>query len=135
MSAPLTTFTDAQLAVCDLLRPALVASSASYAAGAAVGTKLGTTRPFVLVRQDAAFPRYPVDERVTVRVACWHSSEFKALALVRLCMAYLGSTSGTVGGIRATRPLTGPVPTTDPDTGEPLAYATCAVHTWPVPLT
>jgi len=125
MSKPLTTFTDPRLGIIVLLRDKIP--------GIAAGTKLPRTvsNHYVLVAGDFTSTRYPVDERVTVRVTVYHTDEASAEAMAQLCRAHILSTKGTTL-IRATGALTGPLHTVDPDTGAALASFTVAVHTRPV---
>jgi len=125
VAKPLTTFTDPRLGVLTLLRDELPTYD--------FGTKLPrtVTDPFVLIARDFSRTRYPVDERVTIRVTVYATDSADAEALAQLCRAHLLSTKGTAL-IRATGALTGPLDAVDPDTGAALASFTVAVHTRPV---
>lgn len=131
MADPFTTFTDATLGVIELLRAQLPAHG--YAGGNPVTIGATTTgaRPHVMVRRDGSDGRYPGQERVTTRITCWDDTEAQAVQLAQVCRAILLSTDGT-DKIRSTSPLTGPVPTADPDTAEHLATLTLYVQTRPL---
>lgn len=125
MAKPLTTFGDARLAVLTLLRGEL--PTFTY------GTRLPrtVTDPFVLVARDFSRTRYPVDERVTVRITVYSKDAAVGEQIAQLCRAHILSTPGTAM-IRATGALTGPFDAADPDTGAALTSFTVAVHTRPV---
>lgn len=125
MTKPLTTFTDARLGTLTILRDNLPAYT--------YGTKLPrtVTDPFVLIARDFSRTRYPVDERVTIRVTVYAADSAASEQVAQLCRAYLLSTPGTAL-IRATGSLTGPLDAVDPDTGAAMTSFTVAVHTRPV---
>lgn len=83
---------------------------------------LAAAYPFVQGHIDASFDELFVVEHQTVRITVWHRSEADAYALAQLCKAILLDHSGAV--IRNTRPLTGPIPTTDDTNNAPIAYFT-----------
>lgn len=128
-------FPDPMLAVLDVLRPALAASAAPEAQDVTVGTKAPLPRdlppllPFVLVRSDGAGVESRVVEAATIRVAVWHRSEALGLALAQRVRAILLAHRGET--IVSVTPLTGPIPTSDPDSGAPLTYLTLSVRTRP----
>jgi hypothetical protein len=140
MTKPLVVFPDAQLAVVQLLRTKLAARTDSVATGAVVGTMMPDGKepsprsaPYIMVRLDGTSTRYPVDETADMRVAVWHSSEAKSLALAQLCRALLLAHAGSEQ-IRVVSPLTGPIPASDPESGDPLSSFTVAVRLRPNPL-
>lgn len=139
MAKPLVLFTDVTAGVLDLLRAGLAARDDAYIGDVTVSAKVPTGKvpdkglPLVVVRHDGTpASRYPVDETATVRVTVWHRDEPAAVRLAQLCRGLILTTRGT-DLVRATRPLTGPVPAADPDTGEPIATFTVAVHPRPLP--
>lgn len=133
MSDPKTIFTDAQLGVIELLAAQLPTANGGAYAAATIHDSTDDHVPHVMVRQDETPEnRYPAAERCVVRVTTWASSEFQAKLLGQHCRAIILSTAGT-NLIRATSPLSGPVPGLDPDTREPLASFTVSVQTRPLP--
>lgn len=137
---PRIIFPDAQLAVVTLLRDELATLNQNYATGATVGTKVPDDRsidktflPYVLVRLDGALTNRRVDEETTIRISVWHKTEALGLALAQACRALLTSYEGG-STIRVINPLTGPVPTSDPESGDPLSSFTVAVRLRPSTL-
>lgn len=137
---PSIIFPDAQLAVVETLRERLEMVDQSYVAGFTVGTKIASDRsldnpslPYILVRLDGSSLTQRVDEEATVRVAVWHTSEAQGLALAQACRALLLSYEGGAK-IRVITPLSGAVPTSDPESGDPLSSFTVAVRLRPSTL-
>ena len=89
--------------------------------------------PYAAVRLAATFPRYPVGETATLRVSVWAATDAEGLALAQRVRAVLLAHPGN-GDVRSFGPLTGPVPTEDPDTRGPLSYFTVAARLRPQPL-
>jgi hypothetical protein len=140
MAKPLVVFPDAQLAIVELLRAELADRTESFAGNAVVGTIMPNgddpnpkSAPYIMVRLDGTSTRYPVDETADIRVAVWHSSEAKSLALAQLCRALLLAHAGSQT-IRVVTPLTGPIPASDPESGDPLSSFTVAARLRPNPL-
>lgn len=137
-SRPLVVFGDAQAAGAGVLRTALQTRPEPVAAGARVGTRVPAIRspedpglPFVLVRKDADSPHPSMaNARVTLRVTVWHADADQAHDLAQLCQGLLMVHFGPV--LRSVRPLTGPVPATDPDSGVELSTFTVAGNVRPV---
>jgi len=132
---PLIVFPDAMLAVVETLRDRL--EMIDEGAQVTVGTKVPFDRsldksnlPYVLVRLDGSTLSRQVDEEATVRVSVWHSTEAKGLALAQACRALLLSYEGGAK-IRVITPLTGAIPTSDPESGDPLSSFTVAVRLRP----
>lgn len=135
---PLIVFPDAMLAVVETLRDRL--EMIDEGAQVTVGTKVAFDRsldksnlPYVLVRLDGSTLSRQVDEEATVRVSVWHSTEAKGLALAQACRALLLSYEGGAK-IRVITPLTGAIPTSDPESGDPLSSFTVAVRLRPSTL-
>lgn len=135
---PLIVFPDAMLAVVETLRDRL--EMIDEGAGVTVGTKVAFDKsldksnlPYVLVRLDGSTLSRQVDEEATVRVSVWHSTEAKGLALAQACRALLLSYEGGAK-IRVITPLTGAIPTSDPESGDPLSSFTVAVRLRPSTL-
>lgn len=133
-------FPDAMLATVTVLRTRLATLSQTYAAGVTVGTKVPADKslnkthlPYILVRLDGSTLRQQVDEEATVRISVWHTTEAKGLALAQACRALLLSYGGGTD-IRVITPLTGPIPTSDPESGDPLSSFTVAVRLRPSTL-
>lgn len=135
---PLVTFPDPILAALGVLRTRLPALF--EALGVTVGTVdpglLGgdfTGPPYVMVRLDATLTRYPVTETATLRVTTWGGTEAKGLRLAQLARAVLLAHPGDLQ-VRSFGALTGPIPATDPDDGQPLSYFTVAARLRPTTL-
>lgn len=137
---PRIIFPDAQLAVVTLLRTLLTPLSQNYTLGFTVGTKVPDNRsidksylPYILVRLDGSLTNHRVDEDATIRISVWHKTEAQGLALAQACRALLTSYEGG-SQIRVITPLTGPVPTSDPESGDPLSSFTVSVRLKPSTL-
>ena len=135
---PMIIFPDAMLAVVETLRDRL--EMIDQGTGVTVGTKIPFDRsldksnlPYVLVRLDGSTLSRQVDEAATVRVSVWHSTEAKGLALAQACRALLLSYEGGAK-IRVITPLTGAIPSSDPESGDPLSSFTVAVRLRPSTL-
>lgn len=101
----------------------------AYAAGAHVGTRVPRTRtpetpvPYVVVASDAPTPvAWPVLYRDTIRITVWHATQADARDLAALCQGLLVSYSGPL--VRHVWAGTGPLHTTDSETGLELASVT-----------
>lgn len=124
--------TDLLLGAVTVLRAVLDASGDTDAQAATVGTRVPFTvgypnpaLPYFLVSLTSASSRdrWGTDERATVAVSVWTDEEAAAYSLARLAysalLAYPGGSS-----VRAFRPVAGPIPTTDPESGGPLSTFT-----------
>lgn len=132
------TFPDAQLAVVTLLRAKL--DTLAVGEGATVGTKLPSDKsldkpslPYVMVRLDGSTLDKYIDEEATIRISVWHKTEALGLALAQAARAVLLAYEGG-SEIRVIKPLTGAIPTSDPESGESLTSFTLAVKLRPIPL-
>lgn len=137
---PAITFPDAMLAVVETLRDRLELVDQAYVTGVSVGTKVPTDKsldkkqlPYVLVRLDGSSLAHQVNEEATIRVSVWHSTEAKGIALAQACRALLLSFEGDAR-IRVIKPLSGVIPTSDPESGDPLSTFTVAVSLRPFNL-
>lgn len=137
---PIITFPDAMLAVVEALRDRLELVDQAYAQGTTVGTKVPTDKsldkkhvPYILVRLDGSTLTQQVNEEATIRVSVWHSTEAKGIALAQACRALLLSFEGNAQ-IRVCKPLSGVIPTSDPESGDPLSSFTVAVSLRPLTL-
>lgn len=132
---PVITWSNSAAAAITVLRGELPARTEPYAAAAAVHAHIPDDRtavsdsPLVMVRPDGATVDSLLDQRATVRVTCWHDSEFEAMALAGLCQALLVAHTGAE--IASVEFAAGPVPGLDPDNGRPLATATVLAHIRP----
>lgn len=132
---PVAVFGDVRAAALSALRDLLAARTEPYAAGAELGTRVPGDRstdvphlPYVLVVLDGTpTVQYPISAISALRVTVWHTSEEQAHDLAQLCMGLLLAYSGPV--IARVRPGTGVLPSTDPDSGTPIASFTVAPHT------
>lgn len=135
MAEPIITFPDPQRAVRDLLRVLLAGRTEAVAAGATVSVKPpaeDANLPYVQVRSDGRFRDSRLNGRSSVRVIVWHRDEGLGEELAGLCEALL--LASTSAEIRAVSPLTGPIPTGDPDTGAPMSYFTITARLRPAQL-
>lgn len=140
MTKPLVGFGDVQSAGAAVLRTALAGRPEPFAAGATVGTRVPGDRspetprlPYVMVRKDSDLPHPSMaNSRCTLRVTVWHEDPDQAHDLAQLCQGLLIVHSGEV--IRGTRPATGPIHTTDPDSDIDLSTFTVIANVKPQPL-
>lgn len=137
---PTLIFPDAMLAVIEVLRDKLADVDASYAQGFKVGTKVPNDKsldapslPYILVRLDGSTLTQQVNEEASIRISVWHKTEAKGLALAQAARAVLLSYEGGAK-IRVINPLTGVIPTSDPESGEPLSSFTVAAKLRPTNL-
>lgn len=137
---PTIIFPDAMLAVVEVLRDRLELVDQTYVEGFTVGTKVPAdksldkkTLPYVLVRLDGSTLTQQVNEEATIRISVWHSTEAKGIALAQACRALLLSYGGGAK-IRVIKPLSGTIPTSDPESGDPLSSFTVAVMLRPTTL-
>lgn len=136
---PIITFPDAQLATRDLLRALLSGRSEPFVAGVTVSTKVRGDKsddlpalPYIAVRTDGNVRDSRLNGRANVRVSVWHKDEGLGLQLAGLCEALLLG-SGSVA-IRGFSPVTSPIPTSDPDTGDPLTFFSVTARLRPVQI-
>ncbi|UIW13265.1 tail terminator [Arthrobacter phage Crewmate] len=129
-------FPDPQKAVVDVLKLVLMGRPEAVAQGVKVSTKppSGTapTLPYVQVRSDGRFRDARLNGRASVRIIVWHEDEGLGEELAGLCEALL--LAATSPEIRGFSPLTGPMPTGDPDTGAPMSYFTLSARLRPVQI-
>lgn len=129
MSKPLVIPPRAEHVVIDYLTAALAARGQDVTCGEPIpATWTTTTKPHVQVALDGT-PEviYPILWRATMRVTCWASSTTAAQDLAALAHGLMLSHPGSpeVGSVR---PLTGVLPTRDPDTGAQLASVSVQVN-------
>ena len=138
MSPAAIRFPDPRLAVRDLVRELLAGRTEPSALGAVVSTKTASpddakrTLPHVHVRSDGSYRDSRLNGRATVRVVVWHRDEGLAQDLALLLEALLLAT--TSNRVRGFSSVTGPLPTSDPDTGEPISYFTLTARLRPEQL-
>lgn len=137
---PTIIFPDAMLAVVEVLRDRLELVDQTYVEGFTVGTKVPADKsldkrvlPYILVRLDGSTLTQQVNEEATIRISVWHSTEAKGIALAQACRALLLSYGGGAK-IRVIQPLTGTIPSSDPESGDPLSSFTVAVSLRPFTL-
>lgn len=137
---PRIVFPDPMLAVVELLRDSFNEISLDYAEGVTVGTRVPTDKsieksylPYILVRLDGSTLTQQLNEQATIRISVWHSTEAKGIALAQVCRALLLSYEGGTK-IRVVKPLTGILPTSDPESGDPLSSFTVAINLRPSTL-
>ncbi|CCQ44667.1 putative uncharacterized protein [Pseudarthrobacter siccitolerans] len=128
-------FPDPRRAVRDLLKGLLAARSEPYALGVTVSTKAPTSSsslPFVQVKSDGRFRDSRLNGRATVRVLVYHRDEGLGEDLAALAEALLLESSSPQ--VRGFSPISGPLPTEDPDTGAPLSFFTITARLTPANL-
>jgi hypothetical protein len=129
VSKPVAVPADAERTAVDILTAALAARAQDVTVGVDLPAAWTSgTKPHVQVALDGT-PEltYPVMWSATVRVTCWHSSTTTAKALAALCQAILCSYAGSAA-VASVQPLTGVLPTRDPDTGAQLASITVRMN-------
>lgn len=119
---PLAVAPDAERVVVDYLTTALAARGQDVTVGVNVpATWEPGTKAHVQVGHDGTpSVQYPIMASASVRVTAWHASTSTAKALAGLCHGLLLSHPGSAD-VGSVRPLTGVLPTRDPDTGAQLA--------------
>lgn len=132
---PITTFYDPILATLNILRSRLPAEhlGVRFGTDAPDFTQRGGATPYVRVRLDGSFGKYPVTQSATVRVQVYAETEPLALELAHTIQALLLSYEGGKEA-RSFGFLTGPITTRDPDTNKPLAFLTTSARLRPRPL-
>lgn len=133
---PAVVFPDPLIATLDVLR----AGVPTHVPGATFGTVPPSAQrsddasaPYAFVDLDAVTGQYPVHMSATVRVVAYAATPAQTLALAQVCRAILLSHPGDAAA-RSFGELTGPIPTTDPDTDAPVAFFTVAARLRPTPL-
>lgn len=133
-------FPDAMLAVIDVLRDKLDHVDQDVVSGYSIGTKIPQDKtidapslPYIMVRLDGSSLDKRLDEEATIRVAVWHKTEAQGLALAQVARAVLLSYEGGPA-IRVINPLSGAIPSSDPESGAPLSSFTVAVKLRPTNL-
>ena len=134
MTRPLVTFPDARMTTLAVLR------ASDRLTGVEFGTKPYDVEaadppalPYAAVALDGARGQWPVVQVATIRVSVWHETEAEGEALAALVRAVLLAYSGDTD-VRSFGELTGPIPTTDPDSGGPLSFFTVAARLRPITL-
>ncbi|GAA4680505.1 hypothetical protein [Nocardioides nanhaiensis] len=125
-----TVFGDGVAAIANDLRARLSDRGESYAQGVTVATRTPSDRephngptPLVVVSQDGPGTiQQAANARTVIRLAVWHATDDDAHDLAALCHGLATDHRGPV--VRAVLPGTSAVRATDPDTGEPMAWAT-----------
>ena len=126
---PLTIAPDAEHVTVDYLTPALAARGEDVTVGVNIPSAWDTsTKPHVQVALDGTPDvQYPILSVATVRITAWALSTTTAKALVSLAMGLMLSHPGSTT-VASVRPLTGALPTKDPDTKAQLASVTVRVN-------
>lgn len=93
----------------------------------------GVSLPYLMVDLDDSETRYPVNEEALLRISVWAAEEWRTLEIAQIARAVLrdhrGSKVRSYGD-----PATGPYPTEDPDSGQPLATLTITARLKPETL-
>ena len=129
------TFPDARLITRDALTRLLAGRAEPEGLGVTVSTKPSDPqghRPYVRVQADGSSRTSQLNGQQAIRVSIWHRDEGLGFALARLLEALLLDTRAP--GVRSFGTRTGPLPTEDPDTGEPLSYFTITARLVPTQL-
>ncbi|MCY4726699.1 hypothetical protein NYO98_10455 [Nocardioides sp. STR2] len=130
-------FGDAVAVIARRLRIDLAARDEPYADGVTVGTRTPDDRephngptPLVVVTQDGPGTiQQRANSRATIRLSVWHHTEDDAYDLASLALGLAAEYRGPI--VRHARPSLSPARTVDPDTGEPMAWATVLVNVAP----
>lgn len=89
--------------------------------------------PYLGVFLDDDDTRYPVTSEALLRLTVWAAEEWRALEIGKIARAVLrdhrGATVRSYGD-----PSTGPIPSSDPDSGQPLATQTITARLKPTNL-
>lgn len=90
----------------------------------------GVTLPYLMVALDDGETRYPVTSDALLRLTVWAAEDWRALEIGQIARAILrdhrGSKVRSYGD-----PATVPIPSTDPDSGQPLAIQTITARLKP----
>jgi len=126
---PLAVAPDTERIVVDLLTAALAVRGQDVTVGVVIPDTWTTAmKPHVQVALDGTPDvRYPHSSAATIRVTAWATATTTAKALAELCQGLLLSYPGG-SDVASIRPLTGVLPTRDPDTNAQLASITVRVN-------
>lgn len=129
----MTTFPDAQLITLQVLR-AVAGSLATYGTLAPEEFPSGEIPPlpYVMVRTDSTVVHYPVAATSAMRLVCYAANQADSVALAWRVNGALRDYVGNPSVRRFVDQL-GPVPATDPDTGNPLCAFTVSALLRPTP--
>jgi hypothetical protein len=129
MSKPLAVPPDAERIVIDYLTASLLARGKDVTVGVIIPTAwTSATKPHVQVALDGTpIVEYPVFGRASMRITAWASTTTAAKALAGLCEGLMLSHPGS-NVVSSVQPLTGVLPTRDPDTGAQLASISVRVN-------
>lgn len=132
MTAPVILFPDPQLATRDLLRVLLAerVNTSHISTRDAPTDDNEAPRPWVRVRSGSPQRYARVSAVANVRITVYAADEGEAIALASLIEALLLA-EATSEDLKGFGPVSGPVSSTDPDTGEPFALVTVAARLRP----
>lgn len=139
MTGAVIRFADPRRAVRDVVREVLATRTEPEALGAVVSTKTASpddakrVLPHVHVRSDGSFRSSRLEGRATVRFVVWHRDEGLAQDLALLLEGLLLANPRSPS-VRSFSPVSGPLPTSDPDTGEPISFFTLTARLRPEQL-
>jgi hypothetical protein len=128
--AEVVLFGDAVSEAITVLTAAFAETAADYAAGVKVRNKVPEQSepietPYVSVASDGVPGRdWPIAQRSTLRVTCWHDTDAKTHDLAALTQALLLSPDAHSGQMVGCHDLTGPIDTVDDLTGRPMSWFT-----------
>lgn len=119
----------AETVVVDYLATALAARGQDVTVGVTIPTTWAPgTKPHVQVGHDGTpIVEYPILWRASVRITTWATATTVTQDLAGLCEALMLSHPGSTE-VGSVRPLTGTLPTRDPDTGAQLASVSVQVN-------
>jgi len=138
VTTPAITFPDAQLATRNLLRDIFAAEVDPTVPEVTVSTRdlpgsdNDRPMPYVRVRLDGTDRDSQLNGTADLRITVWNTDEGLALWLAGYCEARLLASSGR--GVRNFGAGLGPTPTTDIDTGLPIAFFTITARLSPTQL-
>lgn len=129
MTKPLVTFADPEHAIIDYLTGKTAATAGSFFPKSSTDTP--PSLPFLQVAWDGTpTVRYPVTQDPTVRLTWWDENPTPAKAGLALAQAHMLAHPGDAN-VWNVLPLTGGLPSRDPDTGLWLCTATFRVSVRP----
>jgi hypothetical protein len=137
VTVPLWIWGDSQLATLAILRAAPLPAGApvpTFGIRRPAARTFDPALPYVMVANDGETGRTNADQTANVRVTVWAASAEQARLLAAWARAVLLASHGDGTHVRHYSRQTGMLPTTDPDTGNPICSFTVAARLRPIPL-
>lgn len=133
MAQPLVTFPDPIAATLTVLRAVLPdhPDTASVTCGSLQiedASARGVSLPYLMVDVDSARnPALPL-RIAALRIVVWHGEPAAASRIAEVAKAALVAYGGGAGVRSFGSPASGPIPSEDPDSGQPMSYFTIAAR-------